>query len=581
MSQDDQVPSINTTPEPPEMNTTTAVNHRHKYSSLLASDHRDFLLSPTGAKIKISDLEDKTVGIYFSANWYPQCQTFTQLLIQVYNQIQAQKKSNFEIIFVSSDEDLDAFNNFYQSHMPWLAVPFSDLETKRALNKRFDIEGIPCLIILQPDDDDNDDESVLRDGVELIYRYGAEAHPFTNERLDELSRQEKEKHERQTLLNLLTDDNDDRDFVLAHSTSKEVLVSSLMGKTIGLYFSAQWCFPSHKFTPKLISIYQKIKQNITQQELNEEQEDFEIIYVSSDHNELEFNSSFSVMPWLALPFGDSTSKKLTKYFDIRGIPSLIILGPDGKTVTKNGRSLINLYEEEAYPFTEARVELLEKQMDEDAKNLPSVEIHSGHHHELVLVSQGNGGGPFICCDCDEQGSGWAYQCIECGYEVHTKCVRPVVMVSSGSRFFNQSYLNMEFPHKNVRQHRKVSPEVYTQRFPATGGHERERGAIVAIAVGSALILALLLLILLLCLRKKRNQQSKQAPKPPVQTPAAGARAVTEAGTSSSKDDITGASAEGERNKLVFFEGGIYSFDLEDLLRASAEVFGEGERGDVV
>ncbi|KAJ0881583.1 putative protein kinase RLK-Pelle-LRR-III family [Helianthus annuus] len=106
------------------------------------------------------------------------------------------------------------------------------------------------------------------------------------------------------------------------------------------------------------------------------------------------------------------------------------------------------------------------------------------------------------------------------------------------------------------------------------------GAIVAIAVGSALILALLLLILLLCLRKKRNQQAKQPPKPPVQTPAAGGatRAVTEAGTSSSKDDVTGASAEGERNKLVFFDGGIYSFDLEDLLRASAEVLGKGSVG---
>ncbi|XP_076886235.1 putative nucleoredoxin 2 [Bidens hawaiensis] len=416
-----QLSSMNTTSE---QHTTTTVNH-HKYLSLFATDHRDYLLSPTGAQIKISDLEDKTVGIYFSANWYPQCQTFTKLLIQVYNQIQAKKESNFEIIFVSSDEDLNAFNNFYQSYMPWLAIPFSDLETKKALTKRFDVEGIPCLIILQPHDDD--DVSVLHDGVELIYRYGVDVYPFTNVRLDELLRQEKEKHERQTLVNLLT--NHDRDFVLAPSSNK-VSLSSLMGKTIGLYFSAQWCLPSHKFTPKLISIYQKIKQNITLQEFSEEQEDFEIIYVSSDQNELEFNTSFSVMPWLALPFGDPTSKNLTKYFDIRGIPTLIILGPDGKTVTKNGRSLINLYEEEAYPFTEARVKLLEKQMDEDAKNLPSVELHLGHRHELMLVSQGNGGGPFICCDCDEQGLGWAYQCIDCGYEVHTKCIRPVVPVSS-------------------------------------------------------------------------------------------------------------------------------------------------------
>lgn len=55
-------------------------------------------------------------------------------------------------------------------------------------------------------------------------------------------------------------------------------------------------------------------------------------------------------------------------------------------------------------------------------------------------------------------------------------------------------------------------------------------------------------------------------------------AVAEAGTSSSKDDITGGSTEAERNKLVFFDGGVYSFDLEDLLRASAEVLGKGSVG---
>ena len=50
--------------------------------------------------------------------------------------------SNFEIVYMSSDEDLNAFNN-YHALMPWLAIPFSDLETKKALNRKFDIEGIP------------------------------------------------------------------------------------------------------------------------------------------------------------------------------------------------------------------------------------------------------------------------------------------------------------------------------------------------------------------------------------------------------------------------------------------------------
>ncbi|XP_061950792.1 probable inactive receptor kinase At2g26730 [Populus nigra] len=99
-------------------------------------------------------------------------------------------------------------------------------------------------------------------------------------------------------------------------------------------------------------------------------------------------------------------------------------------------------------------------------------------------------------------------------------------------------------------------------------------AIVLIAVGSALVALLLLLFLILCLRRKQRSRPAKTPKP-----TATARAVpVEAGTSSSKDDITGGSAEAERNKLVFFEGGIYSFDLEDLLRASAEVLGKGSVG---
>ncbi|KAF7838634.1 putative inactive receptor kinase [Senna tora] len=98
-------------------------------------------------------------------------------------------------------------------------------------------------------------------------------------------------------------------------------------------------------------------------------------------------------------------------------------------------------------------------------------------------------------------------------------------------------------------------------------------AIVGIAVGSALFLLLLLLILFLCLcKRQRREPPKAASAPP---PAA-----AEAGTSSSKDDITGGLAEaaGERNRLVFLEGGVYRFDLEDLLRASAEVLGKGSVG---
>ncbi|KAL3623996.1 hypothetical protein CASFOL_032812 [Castilleja foliolosa] len=105
------------------------------------------------------------------------------------------------------------------------------------------------------------------------------------------------------------------------------------------------------------------------------------------------------------------------------------------------------------------------------------------------------------------------------------------------------------------------------------------GAIIAISIAGAILLLLLLLILIFLIRKRRkNRETTKSPKPPSAITTT-ERSVVEAGTSSSKDDVTGGSADGgERNKLVFINGGGYSFDLEDLLRASAEVLGKGSVG---
>ncbi|XP_028800686.1 probable inactive receptor kinase At2g26730 [Neltuma alba] len=123
-----------------------------------------------------------------------------------------------------------------------------------------------------------------------------------------------------------------------------------------------------------------------------------------------------------------------------------------------------------------------------------------------------------------------------------------------------------------------APSAVVPSIPVNVKNSRKlsTGAIIGISVGCALAFLLLLFLLLLCLRRRRRQQPQKTPKP-VATETLAAPAP-EAGTSSSKDDVTGGSAEAERNKLVFFEGGIYSFDLEDLLRASAEVLGKGSFG---
>ncbi|KAK6115153.1 hypothetical protein DH2020_007422 [Rehmannia glutinosa] len=77
----------------------------------------------TTRTVKISDLEGKIVGIYFSANWYPPCHNFTPILANAYEQLK-NYDPGFEIVFVSSDEDQNAFDE-YRALMPWLAIPFS------------------------------------------------------------------------------------------------------------------------------------------------------------------------------------------------------------------------------------------------------------------------------------------------------------------------------------------------------------------------------------------------------------------------------------------------------------------------
>ncbi|XP_077253930.1 putative nucleoredoxin 2 [Tasmannia lanceolata] len=382
-----------------------AEDQKSHYSLLLSSMDRDFLISPLGNQVKIDELEEKTIGLYFSANWYSQCQSFTPVLAGVYNQLK-QQNAEFEIVFISSDEDQRSFDEFYGT-MPWLAIPFSDLKSKKSLTERFQIEGIPSLVILDPCGN-----PIQTEGVDLIYRYCDRAFPFTLERITELEAEERANHASQTLEKLLLTNS--RDYVIGQK--EQVPISYLVGKTVGLYFSAQWCPPCVKFTPRLVSVYNNLK---------EKEEDFEVVFLSIDRDEAGYLECYRAMPWLALPFGDESVRALSRYFNIQGIPSLIIIGPDGKTVTKEGRNLINLHSEMAYPFTQSQLLFLQEREDEEAKSYPRYFHHVGHRHILNLVSANSGGGPFICCECDEQGFGWAYQCIECGYEVHLKCVRGV------------------------------------------------------------------------------------------------------------------------------------------------------------
>ena len=115
---------------------------------------------------------------------------------------------------------------------------------------------------------------------------------------------------------------------LVNAKGEKVATATLKGKTVGIYFSAHWCPPCRKFTPQLVAFRDTVaKQN------------FEIVFVSFDKDKEAMAGYMkeTKMGWLAIPFDAAQRKAVADEFDVHGIPTLIILDKDGKTITKSGR----------------------------------------------------------------------------------------------------------------------------------------------------------------------------------------------------------------------------------------------------
>jgi thiol-disulfide isomerase/thioredoxin len=91
-------------------------------------------------------------------------------------------------------------------------------------------------------------------------------------------------------------------------------------KLIAFYFSAHWCGPCRKFTPMLAEMYTHLKEEFPTHGL-------EIVFVSSDRDANGFNSYYSSMPWLSIPFESLSKYKqlLGMKYGVRGIPALVVL----------------------------------------------------------------------------------------------------------------------------------------------------------------------------------------------------------------------------------------------------------------
>ena len=110
------------------------------------------------------------------------------------------------------------------------------------------------------------------------------------------------------------------------SKGQKVSRDNLAGKTVGLYFSAHWCPPCRKFTPQLVKFR------------DSNQEDFEVLFVSSDRSpkdQMKYMKE-TKMKWYTLGHRSKEANALKKKYTVRGIPSLVIVSPEGETITTKG-----------------------------------------------------------------------------------------------------------------------------------------------------------------------------------------------------------------------------------------------------
>ncbi|XP_041033286.1 nucleoredoxin-like protein 1 [Carcharodon carcharias] len=112
------------------------------------------------------------------------------------------------------------------------------------------------------------------------------------------------------------------------------LENKVRNKLVLLYFGSRECPKCQEFAPVL----QEFSNRLMDEFYVERAAQLVFVYVSQDQTEEKEQQYLKRLhrKWLYLPFRDKYKRELQKKYNIKVIPSIIVLKPNGDLITRNG-----------------------------------------------------------------------------------------------------------------------------------------------------------------------------------------------------------------------------------------------------
>lgn len=243
----------------------------------------------------IEVLTNKGTVLYFGARWSEPCSKFLPKL-HFFRELNSTVKTDYEIIFCSLDKSEEDYNQHIEE-MPWWCLPYAT-STLPMLIAKLQANRMPHLVVI-----DTEGNIITKEGANALKQDPTGKHfPWRPKRIVDILPSSYRSGE------LSTDDE-----IVLQSTK------DLDEKYILLYFASKLDALSQEFTPWLMKAYNILKNK---------RQDFELIFVSGDASEANYDMFLKDTPFCAIPFEETEAREgLEMRLDIASYPTLVMLGP--------------------------------------------------------------------------------------------------------------------------------------------------------------------------------------------------------------------------------------------------------------